>query len=365
MATASDSTKKTISDLLKAADRTIKEEKLDEALDFVNRVFEVDEKNVYARAYRERILALKKSAEAREKAEAKKKADNPIEEEKPSVSEAAQSLKEQKAAHPIEEANRKKSTSPRPEIKPPQKPLDNVIKRSPAARDAYKTLLREIWKDGTISAEEQERIDTMQATFDIAEEEHTALERDVRIQLYLAAVHDASARGITAFDDLRQKFKITDNEHRSVESTIQEYVQLSAAKGTVLALDDDASLLSIVRDVLQDEGYTCYTAPSGEEGLELLETITPDIVLCDINFAKPHMSGFAFYEKFRALERFINVPFIFLSALTEDVVVRTGKQMGVDDYLTKPFDPELLLVTIEGKLKRARELKYTFNLQRK
>lgn len=327
--------------MLKAADRSIKEAKFDEALSFVNKVFDVDEKNVYARAYRERIITLKNAEAAK-----------------------AQQQK-QEAASKTQKKEETKKTTEEPHTPPPQIPAGGVIKKSPGAREAYKTLLGEIWKDGIISAEEQERIDAMRATFSISEEEHNALEQEVRTELYLADVHDACVRGISTFDDLRRKFKITENEQRSVEPTIQKYLQVSNGKGTVLALDDDETLLTIVRDVLQDDGYTCHIALSGEEGLELLEKITPDIVLCDINFAKPHMSGFAFYEKFRAMDQFINVPFIFLSALTEDVVVRTGKQMGVDDYLTKPFDSELLLVTIEGKLKRARELKRAALFRRK
>ena len=125
----------------------------------------------------------------------------------------------------------------------------------------------------------------------------------------------------------------------------------------MLLLDDDQSFLSIIKDVLTDEGYNCATVNSGEEGLKALESVTPDIVICDIDFVKPQMNGFTFYEKFRAIDRFVDIPFIFMSGLDQDIVVRAGKKMGVDDYLTKPFDSELLIATVEGKLKRSRELK--------
>lgn len=338
--------KKNIGELLKSADRSIKESKFDEALVYVNKVFEIDEKNVYARAYRERIITLKNAEAAKAQQQQKQ--------------EAAQKAEK-------EEEAKKAPPSPEPETRttPVQKFLGGVIKKSPAAREAYKTLLSEIWKDGIITAEEQERIDEMRETFSISEDEHAALEQEVRTRLYLEDVHDACLRGVTTFEDLKRKFKITESEQHSVEPIVQKYLQSASSKGTILALDDDEALLTIVRDVLKDNGYTCHIALSGEDALELLKTIVPDIVLCDINFPKPHMSGFAFYEKFRSMEQFINVPFIFLTALTEEIVIRTGKQMGVDDYLTKPFDPEMLLVTIEGKLKRARELKYAARLQRK
>lgn len=163
--------------------------------------------------------------------------------------------------------------------------------------------------------------------------------------------------GVTSFVDIRKRFKISDQEHLSVEQKINQFLQSLKAKGTVLLLDDDNSFLSVIKDVLSEAGYTCYTENSGEDGLKALETVTPDIVVCDIDFVKPMMNGFTFFEKFRAIDRFVDVPFIFMSGLDQDIIVRAGKQMGVDDYLTKPFDAELLIATIEGKLKRSREIK--------
>jgi PleD family two-component response regulator len=69
------------------------------------------------------------------------------------------------------------------------------------------------------------------------------------------------------------------------------------------------------------------------------------------------MGGFTFYEKVREIDRLHDIPFIFLSGLTDEVLIRTGKELGVDDYLTKPFSDETLLATIKGKLKRFRQLR--------
>ena len=124
-------------------------------------------------------------------------------------------------------------------------------------------------------------------------------------------------------------------------------------------LDDDEKFLDAIKIILTDGGYYCFTVISGEEALQLLDTTTPDLILCDINFTKPNMSGFAFYERFRSMDRFLPTPFIFLSGLDQDVLIRTGKKLGADDYLTKPIDTEMLLATIEGKLRRSRELRRT------
>jgi CheY-like chemotaxis protein len=233
------------------------------------------------------------------------------------------------------------------------------IRRSPAALDAYRTLLVEIWRDGNVSSEEQSRIDSMKETFEILEKEHIEVERQVRIDAYLNAIREAWKSGITSFVDVRRRFKISDQEHLSVEQKINQFLQSLKSRGTVLLLDDDHAFLSLLKDVLSEGGFNCATVNSGEEGLILLEGFTPDIVICDIDFVKPNMNGFTFYEKFRAIDRFIDVPFVFMSGLDQDIVVRAGKQMGADDYLTKPFDAEMLIATIEGKLKRSREMKRT------
>ncbi|HTY12194.1 MAG TPA: response regulator [Bacteroidota bacterium] len=348
MAAESDNNRRAISELLKSADRSIKDNNLDAALGFIERVFEIEQRNVYARAYKERILALK-DAEAKDLAATIKK--------DPASVKTAPPAEKKKAEEPIPlDLPVKPAPVPRPKTSLP-KTAGLHIPHSPAALEAYRTLLTEIWSDGNVSADEQAQIDSMKDTFEITEKDHEDIERQVRIEAYLGAIREAWKMGVTSFVDIRRRFKITDQEHLSVEEKINQFLQSLKAKGTILLLDDDNSFLSVIKDVLTEAGYTCFAVNSGEEGLTALDNITPDIVVCDIDFVKPKMNGFTFYEKFRAIERFVDVPFIFMSGLDQDIVVRAGKQMGVDDYLTKPFDAELLMATIEGKLKRSREIK--------
>ena len=346
----SENVRRSISELLKSADRSIKDGNLDAALGFMERVFEIDARNIYARAYKERILALK-DAQAKEAESEKKKAA-----EKPAPAAVPAAKKTEEKAKLVVAEKAAPTFSPKT---PQSKPGNLHIPRSPAALDAYKTLLVEIWVDGNVSSEEQSHIDSMKETFEISENEHTEVERQVRIEAYLNAIREAWKRGITSFVDVRQRFKISNQEHLSVEQKINQFLQSLKSRGTVLLLDDDQAFLSIIKDVLIEAGFNCVTVNSAEEGLTLLDSITPDIVICDIDFVKPKMNGFTFYEKFRAIDRFIDVPFVFMSGLDQDIVVRAGKQMGADDYLTKPFDAEMLVATIEGKLKRSRELKRT------
>ena len=338
MAIEIDYNRRAISELLKSADRAIKENNLDGALNFIDKVFSIEQRNVYARAYQERILALKE-AEAKDKASVEKKVQPPPQKAMPPA-------EKKKSDVPVSAAEEKKASSAPPLPQSAQKIASLHLPHSPAALEAYRTLLTEIWVDGNVSIEEQSQIDSMKDTFAITEKEHADIERQVRIDAYLNSIREAWKLGVTSFVDIRKRFKISDQEHLSVEQTINQFLQSLKVKGTVLLLDDDNAFLAIIKDVLAESGFTCVALNSGEDGLKVLESLTPDIVICDIDFGKPKMNGFTFFEKFRAIDRLIDVPFVFMSGLDQDIVVRAGKQMGVDDYLTKPFDAEMLIATI-------------------
>ncbi len=125
-------------------------------------------------------------------------------------------------------------------------------------------------------------------------------------------------------------------------------------KHTVLIVDDEEALLDITGTYLEMEGYTVVKAQSGKAALTVLESITPDIIISDITM--PGMSGFDLFEKVRAQSEFQGTPFIFLTGHSDPKHVIQGKELGIDDYLTKPFDPNILISTIKGKLKRRQEI---------
>ena len=232
MAIESDNNRRAISELLKSADRSIKENNLDAALGFIERVFEIEQRNVYARAYKERILALK-DALAKDNAPAVKK-------EAPQPVKAAPPTEKKKTEEKIPVVCSRKSRRRRFMSKPSYpKAVTLHIPHSPAALEAYRTLLTEIWSDGNVSAEEQSQIDSMKETFAITEKDHEEIERQVRIEAYLAAIREAWKMGVTSFVDIRKRFKISDQEHLSVEQKINQFLQSLKAKGTVLLLDDD------------------------------------------------------------------------------------------------------------------------------
>ncbi|MGD8624897.1 MAG: response regulator transcription factor [Anaerolineae bacterium] len=123
---------------------------------------------------------------------------------------------------------------------------------------------------------------------------------------------------------------------------------------TILVVDDQPEIVENLAMVLESEGYYVQTAADGIEAFEKLESQPVDLIIADI--AMPRMNGYQLYERVRENPAWLTVPFIFLTARALDSDIRYGKQLGVDDYLTKPIQPEDLLAVVEGRLKRARQL---------
>jgi DNA-binding response OmpR family regulator len=125
-------------------------------------------------------------------------------------------------------------------------------------------------------------------------------------------------------------------------------------KQRILVVEDEKSLLIAIQRLLEAQGYIALTATDGAKALELMEETQPDLILADV--AMPNMNGYQLYEQVQANPRWALIPFIFLTARTLDSDVRYGKELGVDDYLTKPVDPEDMFAVVRGKLRRAQRI---------
>jgi len=125
---------------------------------------------------------------------------------------------------------------------------------------------------------------------------------------------------------------------------------------TILVVEDDLHLMEGIRDILEINGYEVWTATNGIDGLQVLQSRpkAPDLIVSDIMM--PHMDGYDFFEAVRAEESWVRIPFIFLTAKGEREDVKRGKRMGVEDYVTKPFDADELLVAVSAKLERHRQI---------
>ncbi len=118
----------------------------------------------------------------------------------------------------------------------------------------------------------------------------------------------------------------------------------------LLLVDDEPGVREAVRAYLEDSGFLVQVARDAREGWEMVQTLTPDLVISDVMM--PYSNGYQFLEQLRADPRFHGLPVVFLTArgMTKDRIL--GYQAGCDAYLAKPFDPEELVAIVQNLLQR-------------
>lgn len=128
----------------------------------------------------------------------------------------------------------------------------------------------------------------------------------------------------------------------------------------ILVVDDDPDILDAVTMILESQGYKVVTAQNGLEGLAEVEAEKPALMILDL--LMPKMDGFALYRELQdpKWSKYKDMPILILSSVREEASRRryeleTGVELGVDDYIEKPFSPDILLKRvgrlIKGKIK--------------
>jgi len=125
----------------------------------------------------------------------------------------------------------------------------------------------------------------------------------------------------------------------------------------ILVVDDNPQILAVVREILNHHGFEVITAVSGEDAISMLD-LKLDMVICDVMM--PDMDGYDFYSELQKNSTWCNIPFLFLTALDRPEQIRRGKELGCDDYLTKPFEPADLLCAVKGKITVGQRRKLSF-----
>ncbi len=125
----------------------------------------------------------------------------------------------------------------------------------------------------------------------------------------------------------------------------------------IFVVDDNLVLLQNLRHLLEVNNYEVVTAINGKIALDLLSTLdrVPEVIISDITM--PEMDGYDLFETLSNNNMLNHIPFIFLSGRNTPEDVRFGKMLGVDDYLTNPFDIEDLLAILVGKISRNKNIK--------
>ena len=128
----------------------------------------------------------------------------------------------------------------------------------------------------------------------------------------------------------------------------KENILLDNNKKTILAVDDESSILDLLKFNLEKEGFNFISAEDGEEGINKVLNEKPDLLLLDVMI--PKMDGLSVCKNIR--HENINIPIIMLSARGEEIDKVLGLEIGADDYITKPFSPREVIARIKANLRK-------------
>ena len=115
----------------------------------------------------------------------------------------------------------------------------------------------------------------------------------------------------------------------------------------ILIADDEALMRQLVADFLRPEGYEVLEAVDGKQALDIFNEQKPDLVLLDVM-----MPGYDGWTVCREIRRTSTVPIIMITAKDEEIDQLFAYDLGVDDYITKPFSPKLLVAKMTALLRR-------------
>lgn len=122
------------------------------------------------------------------------------------------------------------------------------------------------------------------------------------------------------------------------------------ALGRVLVIDDSEVIRQLITMNLEFEGFEVVTAVDGQDALDKILEVRPDVVTIDVKM--PRLDGLATVARLRADPRTAGVKIAIVTASAQEIDLRRGEAAGVDAYVTKPFDPDALVRTIRDLIAR-------------
>jgi DNA-binding NarL/FixJ family response regulator len=142
---------------------------------------------------------------------------------------------------------------------------------------------------------------------------------------------------------------MTANRVAEVTPSDREPGRVAHDSKKVLCIEDDRETAGLIAEELADRGFEVSVAYNGQEGLMAIMRHTPDLVLCDISM--PVMTGFEVLERLKEIApRLGHIPFVFLTALADRDNELKARELGADDYVTKPVDFDRLVFIIEARI---------------
>ncbi len=127
----------------------------------------------------------------------------------------------------------------------------------------------------------------------------------------------------------------------------------------ILVVDDELLIRSVIKEYLLNEKYNVYEAEDGLDALRVFKEEKIDLVILDVMM--PKMDGIAALKEMKELK---DIPVIMLTAMSEEEDKLKGFDLGIDDYITKPFSPKELIARVKAVLKRNDKLKTTYKYKK-
>jgi len=124
-------------------------------------------------------------------------------------------------------------------------------------------------------------------------------------------------------------------------------------KKCILCIDDEPEMIDLIRLILNRRGFEVKGAGGGIDGLEMVRTEQPDLVLLDLMM--PDMDGWEVYQQMKADDKTRSIPVIVVTAKAQSIDKVLGLHIAkVDDYISKPFSPQELLTSVERVLNKTK-----------
>lgn len=158
---------------------------------------------------------------------------------------------------------------------------------------------------------------------------------------------------ISRFRGITPRISIDKTSVKSILEGFHSYLNSLISKGErmanhILVVDDDALLRRSLSLQLEQAGYRVSPAENAEDALAIAQRDLPDLILLDIGL--PGMDGL---EAMRQFQKEMDVPIIFVTARRRELDTILGLELGADDYITKPFNPDILLAHVKAVLRRS------------
>jgi len=132
--------------------------------------------------------------------------------------------------------------------------------------------------------------------------------------------------------------------------------QIPTSKGTILVVDDNPDIVTITKTILEGKGFEVQTAINGLEAFSRLEEKKPDLIILDVML--PQMDGLEVLRKIKETPDYLSIPVILLTAKVQHEDVLKGYKLGVDYYITKPFNSSQLINGINYVLNKDQDQLY-------